>query len=217
MGEDLWVSAATGLVGSALGWAGAWAQVKGGRAQAVATTDSAVVQVDAAQLQFLQSSRANACTALVAEALEFEKQLTWFNGGFGPDLSGQGDVLWMALADEYHSLPGWLHVLLPECWRIRRVGARRVSLELRQRRAVYASLVESVRILRLACAVVEMHGPDQLSDGAHKLLEGCEGSLAQLHAYIPNVPSHWARDEVAHIRQMRKHFARFASPYLGGP
>ncbi|MGW3668840.1 hypothetical protein [Streptomyces sp. NPDC005141] len=74
MGEELWVPAVTGLVGSLLGWAGAWAQARGGNAQAAAVTHSAVVQADAAQIQFLQSSRTNACVALVAEALEFEKE-----------------------------------------------------------------------------------------------------------------------------------------------
>ncbi|MFF1379454.1 hypothetical protein [Streptomyces sp. NPDC058308] len=189
----------TAIIAAAIGWAGAFAQARGGRAQAAAAKKAAQIQADAAsdaaQLQFIQSSRVNACAGLVAEVLEFETLLTQFNKGVGPGVNASFPVFWSGGADAGSAMRRW--------------AARR-------ERQDYPRLVESVAKVRRACAVIELHGPEGLREAALELLAECEENLSHAHEAVRSVAAEgWVPSHVVQVRAARRRFADVARPYLG--
>ncbi|GGX20935.1 hypothetical protein GCM10010321_39140 [Streptomyces chartreusis] len=85
----------------------------------------------------------------------------------------------------------------------------------RQREQCYLELVAS---LRLACAVLNPHGPAEADAAAVELLAACEETVTGVHQRFLESFYPWSRDwavrEVARIREARQQFPRMAGPHL---
>ncbi len=87
----------------------------------------------------------------------------------------------------------------------------------RQREQCYLELVASLGRLRLACAVLNLHGPAEADAAAVELLAACEETVNGVHQRFLESFYPWSRDwavrEVARIREARQQFPRMAGPH----
>ncbi|WP_190201672.1 hypothetical protein [Streptomyces djakartensis] len=201
MGEDVWVPAVTAVVAAAIGWAGARAQSRSGHAQAKAAAEGAAAQVQAVELEFLRSSRGSASSVVVAEVLRFEKRLTAFSNGYGPGAKRHPFAAWIT-TEQLHDMLDAPHA------------------PYRTRKQYYLDLVATLGRLRLACAVLNLHGPAEIDAAAVELLAVCEEAVDDVRKrFLRKRPSrgvdrYWVLLQVKTLMTARQQFARVAGPHL---
>lgn len=221
MGEDVVVPAVAALLAAGLALAGAFAQARGARAQAHAMSSSAGVQAEAAHLQWMRSSRQNAYTALLAEAVDFEALILTYPPNqhvdrimapLPPPPRPPADLAGL------RGRAGLLYFARQRRHRLRIRFSRPIRRDVREARVWLTEVEAASQRLRHAYAVVEMHGPDEVAVKAGRVAELCNAARFAFQIQVAYSSARPFETELPYVKELkaaRKEFARSVRSHSG--